>query len=314
MKKLLLITLTIIINQCLFAQVGNDSFKKGNECFDKKDYKGAVSAYNEAISKNPKNEDYFYKRGLALNKLSKTQAAYEDFCAGIKINNFSSKLFVERALILHNAKMIDEALSDYTMAINYAKVDSIKRVCLNNRGTIRHLKLDHQGAYEDYKKLFDMDSNNVETLNNLSTVLDDLNRKEEAQNLLKKIIKIDSTFAGAYLNLAFQLSKAGNYKEAAPYFETCVKLAPKQAFNYCNRGYNKLKLGDIEGALKDINYSIKLDATNSWAFKNRGLAYLEQGKKDKACYEFKKAIELHYTEQYGTEVQELINKNCGVGK
>lgn len=305
--------LALWMNTILFAQVGSDFYKKGNECFAKKDFKGAVAAYSKAIEQNPKNEDYFYKRGLAYLELNKSQSAFEDFTMGIKINSFSAKIYIERAYLLHKAQMIDEALADYTMAINYAKVDSIRKSAMSNRGTIRHLKLDYEGAYEDSYKVYLMDTTSLDGMNNLATVLDDLNRKDEAIAMLKRMIKQDTTYVGGYLNLAFQLSKSGKYVEAAPYFEKCVQLAPKMAYNYNNRGYNRLKLGDIDGALKDINYSIKLDPNNSWAYKNRGLAYIEQGKKEKACVEFNKSIELGYSRQYGPEVEELIKKNCGNG-
>lgn len=309
-KTLITIVFFVGLLQSVFAQTANDWYKKANEFYDKKDYKNAISSYTKALEINPQNEDFFYKRGMSYYFSNKSQLAYEDFTMGIKINAFSSKLYLHRGIIFLNAKMYDEANSDLTMAINYAKVDSIKCNALTARGALRQGKHDMQGAYEDYTKSLTYDSLNLMTLNNLATVLDDLNKKDEAIKTLNKIIKKDSTFFGAYLNMAFQLTQAGKYKEANPYFDKAISLAPKEAYNYNNRGYNKFKLGDIEGALKDINYSLKLDATNSWAYKNRAEIYISQNKLDKACKELEKANELGFSLKYGDAVNELIKKHC----
>ena len=311
MKKALITILFFVgILQSIMAQTANDWYKKGNDFYEKKDFKSAISSYTKALELNPQNEDFFYKRGRCYFELNKTQQAFEDFTLGIKINAFSSKIYLYRGLIFLNAKMYDEANTDLTMAINYAKVDSIRSHALTARGALRQGKHDMQGAYEDYTKALIHDSLNLMTLNNLATVLDDLNKKEEAINTLNKIIKMDSTFFGAYLNMAFQLTQAGKYKEAGPYFDKAISIAPKEPYNYNNRGYNKFKQGDIEGALKDINYSLKLDPTNSWAYKNRAEIYISQNKPDKACKELEKANELGFSLKYGDAVNELIKKHC----
>lgn len=311
MKKVILtLMLTLTFMQMLFAQSATDWYKKGNELYDKNEYKAAISAYTKAIDMNPQNEDFFYKRGMSFYMSAKSQEAYKDFTMGIKINGFSSKLYLQRGLIFLNAEMFDESNSDLTMAINYAKVDSLKCRAYQTRGALRQNKHDMQGAYEDYTKSLQLDSSNLLTLNNLSTVLDDLGKKEEAIKILNTLIKKDSTFFPAYLNMAFQLTQAEKYKEANPYFDKAISLAPKEAFNYNNRGYNKFKLGDAEAALKDINYSLKLDPSNSWAYKNRAEIYISQNKLDKACKELQKANELGFTLKYGDAVNELIKKHC----
>jgi hypothetical protein len=71
-----------------------------------------------------------------------------------------------------------------------------------------------------------------------------------------------------------------------------------------------LKLNDLVGAMTDINRSLVLHPSNSFAYKIRALIKIEQGSTKEACADLSKAIELGYTDQYGTEVEELIVKNC----
>ena len=62
--------------------------------------------------------------------------------------------------------------------------------------------------------------------------------------------------------------------------------------------------------MEDINKSIELYPTNSYAYKVRALIHIANKKDEKACEDLDIAIELGYTQQYGEEVQQLINANC----
>lgn len=171
MKRNLLLLCFIFLHRILLAQNDRDSYNKGNVCFEAADYKCSLTEYSKAIELNNHNEDYFYKRGQTLVKLQKPQKAYEDFCNGIKINSFSSKIYLERGKLLAMAAQTDEALSDFLMAINYAKVDSIKRNAYKQRALLKHTTFNYEGAYEDYLIAYKMDTNDLDNMIKMSTAI-----------------------------------------------------------------------------------------------------------------------------------------------
>ncbi len=79
---------------------------------------------------------------------------------------------------------------------------------------------------------------------------------------------------------------------------------------YNNRSFAKFNIKDFEGALLDVNKSINLDSKNSFAYKVRANVYLEKKDNVNACKDLKKALELGYTKDFGSDVQELLDKNC----
>ena len=104
--------------------------------------------------------------------------------------------------------------------------------------------------------------------------------------------------------------KDGDHEKAIGYFDKALELEPDEALSYSNRSFSKLKLNDLKGAMNDIDKSLALMPINSYAHKIKGLILIERGKMKQACVSFHEASELGYTELYGSEVDELINKHC----
>jgi lipoprotein NlpI len=67
-------------------------------------------------------------------------------------------------------------------------------------------------------------------------------------------------------------------------------------------------LGDHDKGLELINYSLTLDPDNSYAYKNRAKYYIETGDPKKALRDLLQAKAMGYDEQYGAEVDEIINE------
>jgi tetratricopeptide (TPR) repeat protein len=309
MRKIFLLSLLFVTGN-LLAQSVKGLLDKAYDLRSAGKHDEAIALYDQVLRKDTINYEAYVYRGLSYYEAGKTQKAYDDYSKAISMYPDSSLAYHHRAILLYAALYTDESIYDNTKAIELAKNDTLRMIAFGNRGNAKQQKRDFQGAFEDYSRAYILDTNDISTLNNMATVLDELGRVDDAVKYLKKIIQKDSSFVGAYVNLGFQSNKQGKYKEALGYFDKALRIEKDEPLSLNNRGLTRYYLKDYDGALKDINLSISIYPGNAYAYKNRALVYLAQNKKEQACSDLQKALDNEFTKMYGNEVSDLQKKHC----
>ena len=103
----------------------------------------------------------------------------------------------------------------------------------------------------------------------------------------------------------------GRYREAIAEYDRAIKLDPNYSFAFNNRGWAFYKLGDRDRAMRNITLAGRKRRSNPYVHRNLGLIAVDDGEPERACRFFRQALDLGFTEQYGTEVQDLIRAHCG---
>jgi len=275
MKQLTIIFL-VLISYSGFSQDGpvDKIIDEAYELFESNDYNGAVGLLNRAINEMPD----------------------------------TSRLYTSRGVMMYYLKRFDEAVKDYTLALERTDIPKERAVIYSNRSNAKTTDL--EGAYADLMLSIEADSTNINAMNNLSIVCGRLDRTDESLKYLKDIVRIHEDYLPGFINLGFTYQRREEHKVAVEYFNKAVKLDPNAPLAYSNRSYSRLKLGDIKGAYKDIEKSLKIYPGNSYAYKIRAMIHIEEGKKDEACADLDNAEQLKYTEEYGNEVLELKAEHC----
>lgn len=289
-----------------------DEFKKGQDFYNKGNFKKSVQVFSKIIESSSANADYYLARAKSFYKLKKTQEAYDDYCKAVKFGNMNSKYYYERGLFLESINNMPlDAIDDFTMARNYAKDDSMIYNCFYHRATLRAELRDFDNSLVDFRNAYSMHSDDIKLLNNFAMYYHSMGQLDSAMALLQKAIVIDSTESFLLENIAFVYSGMEKYEESLNYFDKCFNVSKElNALLLNNRGYVKYKLKDYNAALKDINASLKKNKYNSYAFRNRALVYIDIDKLDNACEDINQALKLKYTEKYGDDVIDLYNKYC----
>lgn len=308
--KLFLTVVSFFSFSFVFAQTGAEYYKKADAHFDKKEYDKALEQVNLALQTDSLNREYLLLKGVALEYLGKYQESYNTFTGLINQYPTDAIALNTRALLLLRIQEFEIAIQDFDKALGFMNSDSLRLSLYLNRSAAKSSIRDFQGAYEDLSAAYQIDSNDIGTLNNLAAVCDEVGKGDLTLRYLFRIIKIDSTFIGAYSNIGFKYQGMGQHKKAIQYFDKVLKLSPNEPLGFSNRAFSKLKLGDIKGATQDINKSIELYPANSYAFKIRAQVYLAQKKTAEACKDIEEALKLGFTKMYGNEVEELKAKNC----
>ncbi len=199
------------------------------------------------------------------------------------------------------------SLSDFNKAI---ELDSNNAVVYIDRGAAKAQLGKLKEAISDFNKAIALDSNNVAAYSKRGHARMDIGRFQQALTDYDKAIALSSKDIEAYNNRGYLKSKMKNYKGAIADYDKTLKLDPGHAFAYNNRGYAKLQLKRFKEALQDIDKSIKLVKNNSYAYKNRALIYIALNKLPEACKDLQNALDHGFADDYGIEVEKLINKYC----
>ncbi|MTJ35175.1 tetratricopeptide repeat protein [Dolichospermum sp. UHCC 0260] len=243
----------------------------GTECFNKKDYKGAIDDFTQAININPNYAKAYFNRGLARYHLGDKQSAIDDWTQAIRINPNYADTYYSRGLAHSELGDNQSAIDDYTQAIN---INPNYDLAYRNRGIARSELGDKQGAIDDYSQA----------------------------------ININPNYDLAYCNRGIARSKLGDKQGAINDYTQAININPNDADAYFHRGYNHYHLGDNQSAIDDFTQAIKINPNDADAYFNRGVIHSELGDKQGAIINYRKAADIYKKEGNETQYQNAIKQ------
>ena len=180
-------------------------------------------------------------------------------------------------------------------------------------GSAKYQLKNYRSAIKDFDQAIELENNYIDAYYVRALCYGNLKKYNKALNDFNKVIVLNPDYKEAYINRGFYVSeKIGNFQEAINDYNKYLELNKNgdNAFAYNNRGYAKYNLNDFDGAMEDIQESIRLNPENSFVYKNRALIYLSQDSMNLACQDLEYANDLGFSENYGTEVNDLVRKFC----
>jgi tetratricopeptide (TPR) repeat protein/V8-like Glu-specific endopeptidase len=262
------------------ALTADDYYISANQKYANRNYQGALTDYNKAISIKPNYTAAYNNRGaLKFLKLRDTQGALADFNKAITL--------------------------DPTHANAYS-----------NRGALKHQQLnDPQGAMADYNRAVSLNPNLAKAYYNRGLLKDDLKDTRGALDDYNKSISLDPSDADAYNNRGLLKDDLKDTQGALDDYNQAISLRPDNPYFYINRGALKyLGLNDPQGALLDSNKAISLDPNNAKAYGLRGLVKQDRlDDRQGAIADFKKAAILARAQGETSVLQVVTNRLRALG-
>jgi Ca-activated chloride channel homolog len=122
MKKLKVVTalLFLFFSASSFAQNANETIKKGNDAYKKKDYETATKKYGEVVQKNENNATAQFNLGNALYKTEKKEDAvnaFEKAQTTLTKPIEKSNALYNKGVVLQNDKKLEECIVSYKNAL-----------------------------------------------------------------------------------------------------------------------------------------------------------------------------------------------------
>ena len=200
------------------------------------EYQSAVRDCTAAINLNSNYTETFLNRGLAYYRQGNYQDAIADFNRVIQLKPSDFRAYYNRGLAASELRNYRDALTDYDRTLSLISLpdNSLLAEVYNDRGTVRLILEDEQGAIADFSQAVRLNSNNYR----------------------------------AYFNRACAYQRSFNYTAAIQDLNIALKLNPTRAQAYANRGIALYHLGQEREALRDLQKAAKnfllLKQTNAY--------------------------------------------------
>ena len=233
--------------------------------------------------------------GESKDKISEDEIAKLN--AQIKKTPDSTDLYVKRASHFSILQKYDEAIADYTKAIELdpkANTYYLRAVCYI-------VETEYLSAYEDLKTALTYEPDNVDYLSFMADVCSALKKYDENITVLGKLLAKDSKNAILYAmagDTCVYLSDIdgaiSHYDNAIKYYSDATSKAgiSKESL-YAAKG-NCLKTNaQYSDAINAYNQSLKIAETISLYFQ-RGFCLIQLGQYEEAIKDFTKAIDKNY--------------------
>jgi serine/threonine protein kinase/Flp pilus assembly protein TadD len=247
----------------------------------------------------------YTNRGLTYHDLGRFEDALTDYTHAIQLDHTLAEAYSNRGNTYDMLGRIEDALANYAQAIS---LDPTLARPYYNRG-LTYANIGHlDDAFTDFTQAIERDPALAPAYTNRGNIHDKLGRSHEALADFTQAITLDPTLAQAYSNRGLTYHNLEQFDNALADFGQAIKLNPTLALAYFNRGVTNDTLGWFDEALADYTRTVDLDPTLGPAYFNLGVLLANQGKLREALPYFEQAAELGLSQgvQYATQIRRQL--------
>ncbi len=209
-----------------YFQQGNDAYLRGN-------FRGAIKAYDQALSIKPDGYEALSNKGLSLDHLGRYEEAIKAYDQASLIKPDDHVALSNRGLLLDHLGRYEEAIKVYDQALSIKPKDYI---VLSNKG----LSLDHSGQYGEAIKAYDqalsIKPDDCETLVAKGVAYNNSERYFYALEIIKQALAIDNSKAHAFYVKGYALTRLNLYEEAIAAHDVALSIEPDHFNAWLDRG------------------------------------------------------------------------------
>lgn len=282
--------------------------------------KPPVSAYTEAIKKDPKNAEHFYKRGLALHHLKEDSMALDDFNMAVSIDSTQARylsaigdLMFEHKDVTGSVKWLQRALqrdpSDIKAHLKLAKVmifaqeypkafAEINTVLRNDaynpegyflKGIVYKEMKDTLKAISSFQTCINVFPDYREAYIQLGQLYN-MKRNPLGMRYLENAFKLDTTDLFPLYAKGMYFQEQEQFEEAKAEYRRCILIDPQYEDALFAQGYILLQQDSFEKANRQFDLATKAEPDNANAYYNRGLTSELMGKTGDAIRDYEQAL------------------------
>jgi len=183
----------------------------------------AVSAYGEAVKRNPQSTEARVNLALTWEAQGRDAEAVAAYREALQINPDVEPAHFSVAEILARLGKIDEAIPEYRAAIqlNPNHVESF-----NGLGVCYAMKNDMSDAETQFRKVIELQPGNSGANGNLGNVLAAQNRMDEAIQYYQAALRLNPRDYQTEFNLGLSLARRGQRDEAKTHYRQALRLKP----------------------------------------------------------------------------------------
>lgn len=270
----------------------------------------------EQLDKSPFNilDDGFQDSNnkIALNnlgfqrmKIGEYKEAIENFNRVIELDPESAFAYNNRGFAYLKIGELNQAIYDIDYSLT---LDSENSFAYKNRA-LYYLEIDKKDAALANLKMAWALGFEEKYGNEVNDLIQQLGGEVNIEN--QEEPKVQDEVSILY-NLGRQKIKAREFEQAVEYFNRAILINKEYIDAYSNRGFAYLNLGELKNGIDDINYSIEMESENAKAYFYKGLYFHSLNHHEDALINLKITKALGLKEEYGNNVDELIQHIEGI--
>jgi tetratricopeptide (TPR) repeat protein len=198
--------------------------------------------------------------------------------------------YLTRGFALANKGEYDEAISNYTSALEYDS--EFFDLIYFSRGNAWYEKGQYDKAISDYNKTTELNPKYTSAYYNRGNAWYEKGQYDKAISDYNKTIALDPKYASAFFSRGNAWYDEGQYDKAIADYSKVIELNPQHARAYYRRGSARGSIGDNIRAIEDFTKNIELNPNNGGAYSLRGYLRGILGQYKLAEEDHLKAIEL----------------------
>ena len=304
--------------------------EKGEECYNKRDYNGAIEALNKAIEIDPNYANAWAWLGAVYNDFGNSEKAMAMNLKAIEINPKNAMAWNNIGVTYSNLGNLDKAIESYERACSldkklYYPYSNLGRVYLDigdfdkaieycNKaveispqrcytwcafGEVYFLSGNFRKAEENYNKAIELEPNNPAVWQSFGTFYKSQGKDEKAAEYFNKSIELGKAILQKspedtieMLRLGLIYSELKDYDTAFEYCDKALEIYPNFVVAWNVKGNIYSAMGDSANAISCYKKVASIDQNNLTAWENLGWEYYKSGQNDKALETFQQAVKL----------------------
>jgi tetratricopeptide (TPR) repeat protein len=252
------------------------------------DLERAHQEYTEAIAADASCADAYLERGQVYRLANQLDDAVSDFTTAIELGA-GAEAYLRRANTHTEQSHFDLAFADYREAL---RLDPDLAAAYVNRG-LAHAKMgEFEKAAADADRALRIDPTLTRALFVRGVAHGKRNEHDLALADFDLLLRLEPDNAVARNQRGLVCAARGNYAEAVADCSEALRLAPGFDAALFNRGSAYRLQGDHEAAAADFTEFLRRRPHNAQAYYHRGLAYLGRQEHDAAIADFTHAFQL----------------------
>jgi tetratricopeptide (TPR) repeat protein len=204
-------------------------------CDRKRDYEGAIVAFQEAIRFNKDDPEAHYNLGVALDAKGKVDDAIAAYRQAIRLNKAYAEAHNNLGVALDAKGKVDDAIAAYRQAI--ASKKGFAKAHVNLGRLLCDRKRDYEGAIVAFKEAIRLNKDDPEAHNNLGVALNAKGKVDDAIAAHRQAIRLNKAYAEAHYGLGNSLRAKGKVDDAIAAFREAIRLKKDYAEAHCNLGF-----------------------------------------------------------------------------
>lgn len=267
-------------------------FRQGLDLLDEERHEEALAKFNRVIDLVPNSPRAYFNRGLIHSRLGNDQQAIDDFTAAIEYDTeeaLTPDALHQRAHSYDRLGKTEAALEEYTRSIDLEPGRAEFRAC---RGRFHARQNSVDDAITDFREALRLDPANPDHWQLLGFTLFVNERHEQALHIFTEAIESGRSRPAAYLHRGYARMALEQHDLAATDLEEFLKFSPDHPDALRELGRCHLILESNKKALEHLNAAIEAYASDPDTYYLRAVAHAELGHREQALEDVNRAISL----------------------